>query len=73
MSSGNVALIALAAVALYALASRDEPRTASSGSTGGSTGGASSGSTGGSTPSDAERWIRLGIETLKTIDELFFD
>jgi hypothetical protein len=82
--SGNVTLLALGALALYALTASDVPSKAATGSasgvaSGGASGvasGAASGSASGSASgdkamSDAERWVRLGIETLKTIDALF--
>jgi hypothetical protein len=77
--SGNVTLLALGALALYALTASDAPSTskaatnsgASGVASGGSTGGASGGASGDKAMSDAERWWRLGLETLKTIDALF--
>jgi hypothetical protein len=77
--SGNVTLLALGALALYALTASDAPSTskaatnsgASGVASGGASGGTSGGTSGGAAMSDAERWWRLGIETLKTIDALF--
>jgi hypothetical protein len=81
--SGNVTLLALGALALYALTASDVPSKATpskaasdSGRASGVASGVASGSASGSASgdkamSDAERWVRLGIETLKTIDALF--
>jgi hypothetical protein len=76
---GNVTVLVLGALALYALTASDAPSTskaatnsgASGGASGGTSGGASGGTSGGAAMSDAERWWRLGLETLKTIDALF--
>jgi hypothetical protein len=77
---GNVTVLALGALALYALTASGAPSKAASdsGRASGVASGVASGSASGSASgdkamSDAERWVRLGLETLKTIDALFSD